>query len=178
MAWPRTNFSISSASLASSSDMWGLFLLGHPLRGVVRHFPLLPHPRAGQPCVLKSRNALIILNHVVANSSKPDVLLARSTLSVRALLAETRTIPIVFVSLSDPVGENFAASLARPGGNVTGFTNVEATMAGKWLELLKEIAPRSAGWGFCSIRGQRPQAAPVLSSYPRSRPPLQPSRSL
>jgi ABC-type uncharacterized transport system substrate-binding protein len=72
---------------------------------------------------------------------KPDVLLARSTTAVRALLAETRTIPIVFVSVSDPVGEKFAASLARPGGNATGFTNVEATMGGKWLELLKEVAP-------------------------------------
>ena len=71
----------------------------------------------------------------------PDVLLARSTTAVRALLAETRTIPIVFVSVSDPVGEKFAASLARPGGNATGFTNVEATMGGKWLELLKEVAP-------------------------------------
>jgi putative tryptophan/tyrosine transport system substrate-binding protein len=75
-------------------------------------------------------------------SLKPDVLLARSTTAVRALLAETRTIPIVFVSVSDPVGEKFAASLARPGGNATGFTNVEATMGGKWLELLKEIAPQ------------------------------------
>jgi ABC-type uncharacterized transport system substrate-binding protein len=72
---------------------------------------------------------------------KPDVLLARSTTAVRALLAETRTIPIVFVSVSDPVGEKFAASLARPGGNATGFTNVEGTMGGKWLELLKEVAP-------------------------------------
>ena len=72
---------------------------------------------------------------------KPDVLLARSTTAVRALIAETRTIPIVFVSVSDPVGEKFAASLARPGGNATGFTNVEATMGGKWLELLKEVAP-------------------------------------
>ena len=75
-------------------------------------------------------------------SLKPDVLLARSTAAVRALLAETRTIPIVFVSVSDPVGEKFAASLARPVGNATGFTNVEATMGGKWLELLKEIAPQ------------------------------------
>jgi putative ABC transport system substrate-binding protein len=72
---------------------------------------------------------------------KPDVLLARSTIAVRALLAETRTIPVVFVSAADPLGEKFAASLARPGGNATGFTNVEATMGGKWLELLKEIAP-------------------------------------
>ena len=75
-------------------------------------------------------------------SLKPDVLLSRSTTSVQALVAETRTIPIVFVSAADPVGAGFAASLARPGGNATGFTNVEATMGGKWLELLKEIAPR------------------------------------
>ena len=72
---------------------------------------------------------------------KPDVLLARSTLPVRALMAETRTIPIVFVSVSDPLGENFAATMARPGGNVTGFTNFEASMAGKWLELLRQITP-------------------------------------
>jgi putative ABC transport system substrate-binding protein len=71
----------------------------------------------------------------------PDVLLARSTLPVRALMAETRTIPIVFVSVSDPLGENFAATMARPGGNVTGFTNFEASMAGKWLELLRQITP-------------------------------------
>ncbi len=69
----------------------------------------------------------------------PDVLLARSTTAVKALLAQTRTIPVVFVSVSDPVGENLAASIARPGGNATGFTNVEASMGGKWLELLKEI---------------------------------------
>ena len=75
-------------------------------------------------------------------SLKPDVLLSRSTTSVQALVAQTRTIPVVFVSAADPVGAGFAASLARPGGNATGFTNVEATMSGKWLELLKEIAPR------------------------------------
>jgi putative tryptophan/tyrosine transport system substrate-binding protein len=72
---------------------------------------------------------------------KPDVILARSTPVVKALMPETRTIPIVFVSVSDPVGENFAASMARPGGNITGLTNVEASMGGKWLELLKEVAP-------------------------------------
>jgi putative tryptophan/tyrosine transport system substrate-binding protein len=72
---------------------------------------------------------------------KPDALLTRSTTSVKALLAATRTIPIVFVSVSDPVGEKFAASLAQPGGNATGFTNVEPTMGGKWLEMLKEIVP-------------------------------------
>src|SRR5262249_21777577 len=54
----------------------------------------------------------------------------------------TRTIPIVFANISDPLGSGFVASYPRPGGNVTGFTNMEPTMAGKWLELLKETAPR------------------------------------
>ena len=57
------------------------------------------------------------------------------------LQRETTDIPIVFVPVSDPVGAGFVASLARPGGNITGFINFEETMGGKWLELLKEIAP-------------------------------------
>ena len=73
---------------------------------------------------------------------QPDVILARTTPVTAALLQETRTIPIAFVVVSDPIGEGFVASLARPGGNVTGFTNVEASLGGKWLELLKGIAPR------------------------------------
>jgi putative tryptophan/tyrosine transport system substrate-binding protein len=72
---------------------------------------------------------------------KPNVILARSTPVTAALLRQTRTIPIVFTVVSDPVGEGFVESLARPGGNVTGFTNVEFSLTGKWLELLKEIAP-------------------------------------
>ncbi len=72
---------------------------------------------------------------------KPDVMVARSTPVLRALAAETTTIPLVFIGVSDPVGEGLAASLARPGGNATGFTNVESAMAGKWVELLKDITP-------------------------------------
>ena len=75
---------------------------------------------------------------------QPDVILARTTPVTAALLQETRTIPIVFVGPSDPVGAGFAASMARPGGNATGFTNVEASLGGKWVELLKEINPRTA----------------------------------
>jgi putative ABC transport system substrate-binding protein len=75
---------------------------------------------------------------------QPDVILARTTPVTAALLHETRTIPIVFVGASDPVGDGFAASMARPGGNATGFTNVEASMGGKWVEVLKEINPRLA----------------------------------
>ena len=73
---------------------------------------------------------------------QPDLILSHSTPTTAALLQQTRTIPIVFATVSDPVGSGFVASLPRPGGNVTGFTNIEPTMAGKWLELLKEIAPR------------------------------------
>jgi putative tryptophan/tyrosine transport system substrate-binding protein len=71
----------------------------------------------------------------------PDVILAHSPRAVSALLRETRTIPIVFVQVVDPVELSFVASLARPGGNVTGFTNFEFSMGGKWVEAIKEIAP-------------------------------------
>jgi putative ABC transport system substrate-binding protein len=73
---------------------------------------------------------------------RPDVIFASTTPGTAALQRETRTIPIVFVIVSDPVGAGFVAGLARPGGNITGFTNVEASLGGKWLEMLKEIAPR------------------------------------
>ena len=72
----------------------------------------------------------------------PDLILTQSTPTTAAMLRQTRTIPIVFVQISDPLGSGFVASLARPGGNATGFTNFEATLASKWLELLKEIDPR------------------------------------
>jgi putative ABC transport system substrate-binding protein len=71
----------------------------------------------------------------------PDLVLASTTPATAALHGETRTIPIVFVMVSDPVGAGFVASLSRPGANITGFINLEATMGSKWLELLKEIAP-------------------------------------
>jgi putative tryptophan/tyrosine transport system substrate-binding protein len=72
----------------------------------------------------------------------PDVILAVGGSVVGTLLQATRTVPIVFTLTPDPVGAGFVASLARPGGNATGFTSFEYGMSGKWLELLKEIAPR------------------------------------
>ncbi len=72
----------------------------------------------------------------------PDVILASTTLAMVALQHATRTVPIVFVNVADPVGAGFVDSLARPGGNVTGFAMFEYSLSGKWLELLKEIAPR------------------------------------
>ena len=71
----------------------------------------------------------------------PDVILAATSSSVAALQRITRTIPIVFVQVIDPVSAGFVASLARPGGNATGFTIIEYGFSGKWLELLKEVAP-------------------------------------
>jgi putative ABC transport system substrate-binding protein len=71
----------------------------------------------------------------------PDVILASGSTSVAALLQTTRTVPIVFVNVIDPVGAGYVARLARPGGNATGFTAFEYSLSGKWLELLKEIAP-------------------------------------
>ena len=72
---------------------------------------------------------------------QPDLLLAQNTDTTDALLQQTRTIPIIFTIVSDPVGNGFVASFPRPGGNVTGFIIGEPTMGGKWLELLREIAP-------------------------------------
>jgi putative ABC transport system substrate-binding protein len=72
---------------------------------------------------------------------QPDLILTQSTPITATLLQETRTIPIVFALVADPIGSGFVASFPRPGGNVTGFVTMEPAMAGKWLELLKEIAP-------------------------------------
>ena len=72
---------------------------------------------------------------------RPDLLLAHSTPVTAALARETSTIPIIFVNVVDPVGSGFVATLARPGGNVTGFSLLEASITGKLLQLLKELAP-------------------------------------
>jgi len=79
---------------------------------------------------------------------RPDVLLAHSAQIAAALQRETRAIPIVFVNVSDPIGAGFVASLARPGGNLTGLLHYEEGIVGKWLALLKEIAPRVARAGL------------------------------
>jgi putative ABC transport system substrate-binding protein len=73
---------------------------------------------------------------------QPDLILSQSTPTTAALLQQTRTIPIIFANIADPIGSGFVASFPRPGGNATGFILYEPTMAGKWMELLREIAPR------------------------------------
>src|SRR5262249_5843484 len=92
---------------------------------------------------------------------KPDVILTRSTPVTAALLRQTRAIPVVFTVVSDPVGDHFVESLARPGGNATGFTNVEFSLTGKWVELLKEVAPGVKRVAFVF----NPNLAPGGGSY-------------
>ena len=75
------------------------------------------------------------------STCNPDIILASTTTATAALQRETQTIPIVFASIGDPVTSSIVARLDRPSGNVTGFASFEATLGGKWLELLSEIAP-------------------------------------
>jgi putative tryptophan/tyrosine transport system substrate-binding protein len=92
---------------------------------------------------------------------KPELVLSSSTASTAALLERTRATPIIFGIVADPIGSGFVASLARPGGNVTGFTNLEPTLASKWLELLKEVAPRVRRAALVF----NPAAAPYVEYY-------------
>jgi len=92
---------------------------------------------------------------------QPDVILSESTPATAAFKRETPTIPIVFAIVSDPVGSGFVASLPHPGGNITGFSQVQESMTTKWLELLREIAP---GVKRVAIMFN-PDTAPYISSF-------------
>jgi putative ABC transport system substrate-binding protein len=95
---------------------------------------------------------------------KPDVLLARSTPTTAALKRDSGSIPIVFVNVTEPEEQGFVKSLARPGGNITGFTNFESMIGGKWLQLLKEVDPRIARVAVIF----NPQTAPFAAMFLRS----------
>src|SRR5205807_8890167 len=90
-----------------------------------------------------------------------DVLVAYATPAVIALRKETGSIPIVFVQVSDPIGTGFITNLAHPGGNITGFTNFESSMGGKWVEMLKEMAPGLARVALLF----NPDTAPYVTRY-------------
>jgi putative ABC transport system substrate-binding protein len=89
---------------------------------------------AGDPALIKSYAAELV-------GLMPDAILTSTSPSVAALREQTRTIPIVFGALADPVGQGFVQSLARPGGNITGFSDFDSALMGKWLQLLKEVTP-------------------------------------
>jgi putative ABC transport system substrate-binding protein len=92
---------------------------------------------------------------------RPDVILSQTTPVTDALVRETRTIPIVFMRVVDPIASGFAANISRPGGNVTGFALNESALGGKWMELLKEIAPRTVHVALLF----NPATAPPLKVY-------------
>jgi len=92
--------------------------------------------------LLESTTQLVVLELLA--ELKPDCILGQSTPVTDALMQATRTIPIVFVAVSDPIGSGFVASMARPGGNITGFTVLHASIAGKYLQMLKEMVPQLA----------------------------------
>jgi putative ABC transport system substrate-binding protein len=96
---------------------------------------------------------------------QPNLILGHNTVATAAALEQTHTIPIVFAVVTDPVGSGFVTSFSRPGGNVTGFTTMEPTMAGKWLELLKEIAPRVNRAALLFNPATMPSIENFLSSF-------------
>jgi putative tryptophan/tyrosine transport system substrate-binding protein len=96
---------------------------------------------------------------------QPDLIFATTTPATAAMLQQTRSIPIIFATVVDPVGSGFVASFPRPGGNVTGFTNIEPTMAGKLLGLLEEIAPRVNRVAFLFNPAAAPYAEVLLNPF-------------
>ena len=98
-------------------------------------------------------------------ASQPDLILSSDATTTKALLRYTHTIPIIFATVVDPVGYGFVASLPRPGGNVTGFINLEGSIAGKWLQLLKEVAPRMRRAAFLFNPATTPSAEILLDSF-------------
>jgi putative ABC transport system substrate-binding protein len=113
--------------------------------------------------------AQVVAKELVA--LQPDVILANSTPVTAALQRESRTIPVVFAGLADPIGSGFIASLARPAGNMTGLMLFEASVTGKWLAMLKEIAPGLVRAGFLKTRS----SAAYLDYYIRAAKALAPS---
>jgi len=95
----------------------------------------------------------------------PVLILTESTPPTAAMLQQTRSIPVVFVQVADPVGSGFVSSIPRPGGNATGFTNIAPSMSGKWLELLRDIAPSTARVAFLLNPATAPYAPIYLDTF-------------
>jgi len=120
---------------------------------------------AGEPSLARTYAADLIALH-------PDVILASSTANLTALTDATRTIPIVFVEVADPLAQGFVSSLEHPGGNITGFTGFRVSMAGQWLDLLKEIAPATKRVMIIFNPDTAPQSKLFLSSVTAAGRPL------
>lgn len=104
----------------------------------------------------------------------PELIVGNSTAVIDALRRETNSIPLIFVLVNDPVGNGFITSYARPGGNITGFTFLEVSLIGKWLELLKQIAPGTQRAALLF----NPDLTPYLEEFLRSSEPMQRSTAI
>jgi putative ABC transport system substrate-binding protein len=146
MTAPSTNDPLARGQVKSLQEGLEIFSLraGHEI-------DLLHRGGAADP-----RQAAATAKDLVAHA--PEVIVVASTPAVAALLRETATIPIVFVNVADPVGSGFVKSIDRPGGTVTGFTNFELSMAGKWLQIVKEISPTTQRILALYDPGTRPSA--------------------
>jgi putative tryptophan/tyrosine transport system substrate-binding protein len=151
---PDTQARLAAFRLGLEKRGW---LEGHTLRIDTRFAPA------------SANQAQLLAKELIA--LQPDVILAQSTPVVAALQRESRAIPIVFVGIADPIGSGFVASLPRPGGNVTGLMLYEASVTGKWLAMLKEIAPRLERAAFVF----NPKTAPFYNYYLRAAESLSPS---
>src|SRR5215813_3760930 len=109
---------------------------------------------AGDPKLVRSHAAELV-------GMKPDVILGDGTAATSGLREATETIPIIFVQVTDPVGTGLVASLAKPGGNVSGFSNYEFSMGGKWLDIIQQINPGVKRVGVL----YNPQVGPFGKSY-------------
>src|SRR5437764_5470857 len=120
---------------------------------------------AGDPTLYKTYAAELV-------GLSPDVLLAGASLAIAALRQQTRTIPIVLVNVTDPVGQGFVESLARPGGNITGFTDYDPPMTGKWLGMLTQIIPPVARVAVLFNPATAPFAGLMLRAIEETAPSL------
>jgi ABC transporter substrate binding protein len=96
---------------------------------------------------------------------RPDALLGVSRRATDALAKQTQTLPIVFAIVADPIRSGFAVSLSRPGRNITGFTEAESTLGGKWVGLLKESHRVPRAWRFCSTRRPRRRSKSICLPF-------------
>jgi ABC-type uncharacterized transport system substrate-binding protein len=176
---------IAALGAVAVSPLSALAQLGEQMRSVGMLMSFLPDDPAGVADVVAFRRGLTDLGWIEGRNVhiefrwsgsdverarvlarelvalKPDALLARSTPTTAALKRETDTIPIVFVNIAEPVDSGFVQTLARPGGNITGFTNFESSIGGKWLQLLKEAAPALVRIAII----YNPQTAPFAGLY-------------
>ncbi|MHC2108916.1 ABC transporter substrate-binding protein [Methylobacterium sp. CM6246] len=147
-----TNFSESDAAAQSLVKVFTEALENDKPKGVIIKYEYFWSAGSIDDAKLYAKSVI---------SSRPDVIFAATTPVVRALLQETKTIPIVFATVADPVGSGFVDNLAVPGKNVTGFINSEGTLAGKWVQYLKELLPGIS----CVSMMYNPITAPYYKYY-------------